>query len=305
MKNSTAIAFAKARNPDTFARDAATVWRDDTIAPPVGADHRTARESVTKERLTGLSNELRGETFIYENGALVSHSISSFDQTSLTVTETNETATAGVIVTKSQFGRTTETESAAGKEYFFFDPYGRVFYTEKDGRSVDWIGRNDYGDVVEYDAFHSSGDNVYAEFYGYDSFGNLIVATNALGAVTFSAYDADNRHVESGGAVYPVRYGYDTSGRRTSLTTFRDAGTGGPPSPATVGDTTLWAFDPATGNCTSKTYADGSTATYTRTPDGLPLRETKPSGTWKENVYDASRQIVGVVSSDGAQDASM
>ena len=59
------------------------------------------------------------------------------------------------------------------------------------------------------------------------------------------------------------------------------------------------------GFCTVKTYADGSTVTYTRTPDGLLLRETKPSGAWKENVYDAMRQIVGIVSSDGAQDASM
>ena len=75
--------------------------------------------------------------------------------------------------------------------------------------------------------------------------------------------------------------------------------------PAADGDTTTWTFDPATGFCTVKTYADGSIVSYTHTPDGLLLRETKSSGAWKENVYDAARQIVGVVSSDGAQDASM
>ena len=121
------------------------------------------------------------------------------------------------------------------------------------GRSIDWIGRNDFGDVEEYDTFHSEGNAYYAEFYGYDSFGNRIAATNALGAVTSSAYDAANRIAESSGAVYPVRYGYDTEGRRTGLSTTRNGN---------EWDATGWTFDPATGFCTVKTYADGSTVTY-------------------------------------------
>ena len=48
--------------------------------------------------------------------------------------------------------------------------------------------------------------------------------------VTSNAYD---------GATYPVRYTYDTAGRRTSLSTTRDGETG---------DTTIWAYDSATGN---------------------------------------------------------
>ena len=260
--------------------------------------------AFTKERLTGLSNELRCESFTYQNGAISLHSHTSFDPTNSVLTEVSESVASGTTATKSKFGIAFETTKPGGTTSCFFDPYGRVFYTEKDGRSVDWIGRNDFGDVVEYDTFHSEGNSYYAEFYGYDSFGNRIAATNALGAVTYSAYDAENRLAESGGAVYPVRNGYDTDGRRTSLTTFRDAG--GPGSvPAADGDTTSWTFDPATGLCTVKTYADNSTVTYTHTPDGLLLRETKPSGAWKENVYDAARKIVGIVSSDGAQDASM
>ena len=237
------------------------------------------------------------------NGALALHTHSSFDPTNAILTEVSESATSGTTTTKSKYGVVIETTTSAGTTTNFFDPYGRVFYTEKDGRSVDWIGRNDCGDVEEYDTFHSEGNAYYAEFYGYDSLGNRIAATNALGAVTYSAYDAENRLAESGGATYPVRNGYDTDGRRTSLTTFRT--TGAVALVATDGDTTTWTFDPATGFCTVKTYADGSTIAYTHTSDGLLLRETKPSGAWKENVYDAARQIVGVVSSDGAQDASM
>ena len=292
------------RTDTTYEVSSNVLWRVTTQTTTVGADHRAARESVTKERLTGLSDELRSETFEYRNGALALHTHSSFNPTNAILTEVSESATSGTTTTKSKYGVVIETTTSAGTTTNFFDPYGRVFYTEKDGRSVDWIGRNDCGDVEEYDVFYAWRDNVYAEFYGYDSLGNRIAATNALGVVTYSAYDAENRLAESGGVVYPMRNGYDTDGRRTSLTTFRDAG--GPGSvPAAAGDTTSWTFDPATGFCTVKTYADGSTIVYTHTSDGLLLRETKPSGAWKENVYDVARQIVGVVSSDGAQDASM
>ena len=46
------------------------------------------------------------------------------------------------------------------------------------------------------------------------------------------------------------------------------------------------SYDPRTGSCVSKTYADGSTVRYTCTPDNLPLRTTYASGRWTENVSD-------------------
>ena len=67
--------------------------------------------------------------------------------------------------------------------------------------------------------------------------------------------------------------------RRTSLATFRT--TGAVVLAATDGDTTTWTYDPYTGNCLSKTYADGSTIIYTYTPDNLLLRTTYASGKWK------------------------
>lgn len=65
------------------------------------------------------------------------------------------------------------------------------------------------------------------------------------------------------------------------------------------------SHDASTGLCTSKTYADGSTVYYTHTPDGLPLRTTYAGGRWVENVYDIQRQIVGTLSSDGANDLTI
>ena len=250
----------------------------------------TNASSIVKERLTGLSDELRSETETWNNGALVLHAYSFFDATNSVLTEVSESATAGTTSTQSKFGIVFETTTPSGTTSSFFDPYGRVFYTEKDGRSVDWIGRNDYGDVEEYDTFYASGANVYAEFYGYDSFGNRIAATNALGAVTTSAYDSAKRLSSSGGAVYPVQYGYDTEGRRTGLSTTRNG---------IARDATGWTFDPATGFCTIKTYADGSTVTYSYTTDGKPLRTTYTSGRWRENAYNAKRELVSTEYSDG------
>ena len=82
--------------------------------------------------------------------------------------------------------------------------------------------------------------------------------------------------------------------RRTSLATTRDG---------TTWDVTRWVYNVATGLCISKFSPDDSVATYTYTPDGLLLRETKSDGVWKEYVYDEKRQVIGFVSSDGTQDA--
>ena len=119
--------------------------------------------------------------------------------------------------------------------------------------------------------------------------GNRIATTDALGNAVFRSYDPFGQIVTEWGATYPVRYTYDTQGRRTSLSTTRDG---------TTWDTTTWAYDAATGNCLSKTYADGSTIAYTYTPDNLPLRTTYACGRWKANVYDERRQVVGVIYSD-------
>jgi RHS repeat-associated protein len=86
------------------------------------------------------------------------------------------------------------------------------------------------------------------------------------------------------------------------MRTFRTGDPGADPSappPAEGGDLTRWRHDPATGLCTNKAYADGSSVAYTFTPDSRPLRTVWARGQWKENAYDpATGDPAGVTYSD-------
>ncbi len=46
-------------------------------------------------------------------------------------------------------------------------------------------------------------------------------------------------------------------------------------------------------------HTDNSTVAYTHTPDGKPLRTTYASGRWRENAYNAKRELVSTEYSDG------
>ena len=149
---------------------------------------------------------------------------------------------------------------------------------------------------------YTNGTDYTTETYAYDMLGNRISTTDAHGNTIHRTYDPFGRVLVEWGATYPVRYTYDTQGRRTSLTTFRTTGGTQFIASADLGDTTTWTYDPYTSLCLSKTYADGSTITYTYTPDNLPLRTTYASGKWKENVHDAQRRLCGVVYSSPDMD---
>lgn len=88
-----------------------------------------------------------------------------------------------------------------------------------------------------------------------------------------------------------MRYAYDSLNRRMAMWTNR----GGD-----KWDMTRWAYDPATGLCTSKTYEDGSVVTYEYTPDGLLETTRTADGHWTRNIYDAKRQLVGVQYDDAS-----
>ncbi|MBR3085389.1 MAG: RHS repeat-associated core domain-containing protein [Kiritimatiellae bacterium] len=281
------------------------LWRVETLSASPASPPLRVRTSTTRTRLAPLSDGCRSETETCLDGILQSRSFSSFDTNTLILTETAISATTGTNIVKRKFGRVIETTNSTGTTQSFFDAYGRVFYTEHDGRSVDWIGRNDFGDTEEYDTFYAWRDYVHADFHAYDIFGNRVATTNALGDTTFCEYDAENRLAATWGATYPLLYGYDTQGRRTSLSTTRDPAanlsTFQPFNFSTcVWDETRWGFDPNTSLCTNKTYADGSTVAYTYAPDGKPLRTTYPSGRWKENAYDANRRLVFIRSAGGS-----
>ena len=269
------------------------LWRVETLSASPASLPLCVNSSTTRTRLAPLSDDCRSETETYLDGILQSRSFSSFDTNALILTETTVSTTTGTNIVKRKYGRVIETIDSTGRTRHFFDPYGRAFFKTHDNRRVDAYGRNDCGDIEEHAVFRAKVDWLL-DFHAYDIFGNRIATTNALGDTTFYAYDAANRLAATWGATYPLLHTYDTQGRRTSLSTTRDElSTFQPFNLSTASwDTTQWFHDAATGLCTNKTYADGTTVTYTYTPDGKPLRTTYPSGRWKENTYDANRRLV-------------
>lgn len=286
----------ESRSVVSYAVVSDELWR--VNADIVFSGVTTTSCSTVKTRLTGLSDALRSETVREKDGVEIERAVSSFDAAANVQTTIVTSSESGVTVSRSMFGRETEREAPDGHYRNFFDPWGRVFLvqrTKSDGSGLDYYRSTDYDahdrETVWYDMVGDVPSSAYRRWSGYDCRGNLVAVTNDLKDVVSYAYDGENRLVEESGDTYRVRYAYDTAGRRTLLETTRDG---------VVFDRTEWTYDPATGNCLAKTYADGSQTLYTYTPDGLPLRTTAPTGHWTENVYDANRRLVCVQSDDAS-----
>ncbi|MBR2940079.1 MAG: RHS repeat protein, partial [Kiritimatiellae bacterium] len=216
-------------------------------------------------------------------------------------TSTTSSPAFGTRVSRGVCGLVLEEETADETIAHVYDPHGREERTDRrahgeaDFRTVAEFVYNAMGDMIERRTYTNETDYV-TERFAYDHEGREIASTNALGNVVTTSYDPRGNVTAVDGATYPLRMEYDLQGRRTALTTFRDAG--GAASSPPVGDTTRWTLDPATGLCLSKTYADNSTVSYTYTPDGLPARTTWPDGRWSELVYDDERNVAGMTRSD-------
>ena len=137
----------------------------------------------------------------------------------------------------------------------------------------------------------TNGTDAIIERYAYDMLGRRVSTVNALGDEAQTAYDANGNVIVESGATYPARYAYDSQNRRVAMWTNRSGD---------EWDMTRWAYDPATGLCTSKTYEDGSVVTYEYTPDGLLETTRTADGHWTRNIYDAKRQLVGVQYDDAS-----
>ena len=273
--------------------------------------------STVRERLTGLSDALRSEVVSIPAGGPVSVSTVSFDSVTSVSTETNLVAGLAPFVRRSMFGRTIETRDRDGTvRQNFFDPYGRVYLTrdvQPDGTLGwrKWLGRNEFGDVeVDYEitgrssrlnglapscasSLQNPGSTIWggvAGFRTYDIRGNLVASTDEAGGTTWFLRDSIGRLVQTYGATYPSDRALDTAGRLVALGTTR-AGD--------VWDVTQWGYDPATGLCTNKAYADGTAVSRAFTADGLPSRTTLASGRWTQNAYDADRRLSATTDSDG------
>ena len=113
---------------------------------------------------------------------------------------------------------------------------------------------------------------------------------------TVYEYNLKGNKTYEGGGTYPVRFTYDTEGRMTGMTTYRDES--GP------GDTTTWLHDPATGLLIQKRYDDGKGPSYTYTPDGKLASRTWARGITTAYAYNAAGQLTGVDYSDTTPDVA-
>ena len=276
-------------------------WRVTETREAAGA--QTNLLSTVRERLTGLSDALCAETVSVDAGGATTHAVSSFDPATKVRTETTTSPVAPTVVRKSMFGREIERTEAGETVRTFYDPFGRVFARRRSGgfgsgaydRLEAVYMRDDLGDVYDEIRPVSASGSAVTERY-YDSVGNVCAEYDATGHERQITHDLSGRVTEeSGDTVYPTKQSYDALGRRVSLSTTRNG---------TAWDVTRWGYDPATGLCTNKTYADGSLVAHTFAADGLPLRTTFASGRWTQNSYDANRRLSSVSTSDGEGNVS-
>ena len=277
------------------------VWRVETAS--VIGPHTNSLSSV-RTRLTGLSDACRRHTVSVWGGAetlspsVTTETVASFDPVTAIETETTTSSATATVVRQSAHGVALSTETSNTTIANAYDAFGRVSSTtrtigESDPAPHQFFDYAPCGDLLATHTYTNDTDYV-TESYISDALGRRVAMTDALCNVVYRSYDPQGNVTAEGGATYPVRQTYDTAGRRTSLSTTRDNGA--------TWDTTTWTYDSATGLCLAKTYADGSTVTYTYTPDGLPLRTTHASGAWVEIVYDETRREVARHYSDETLD---
>lgn len=245
--------------------------------------------SFFKEQLTGLGNGLRGRTMRIGADGVTVTSERIYDDATQIETETERHSTGEWAITRRMFGLVIDVQTAEGTTANCYDAFGRVAAVvsiRPDG-TTNQVSRTSYtaaGDVASVEVY-TNGVLSARETYDYNALGQCVAVTNAAGHSTHRTYDPFGNVLSEEGATSPVRYAYDTSGRRTAMWTTRDGQTW---------DETHWTYDPKTGFCTSKVYADGSSVSYEHAADGLPTRTTFPSGTWRENLYGQDRQLCGV-----------
>ena len=290
--------------------DGVTTGTEETYEPAGGAWWRVRRESVsasgatnavteTREQLTGLSDACRARRIRISPEGVVRETVRTYDAETGRETETTTSSTLAPHTRVSVCGVTLEAGTAEETRFRSYDELGRVVREERTrGGSAERLpvqerAYNDFGDEVANLQYTNAVGGV-AERFAYDAAGRRTAATNALGEATATVYDGAGRVVAESGATYPVRYGYDTEGRRTSMSTTRDG---------VSWDETRWTYDPATGLCKRKTYADGSYIRHLHTADGLPAWTWLLSGKVRTNIYDSRRNLVCRTVADGAHDA--
>lgn len=262
------------------------LWEtESTIGYPFDGLETDVTNMVIRERRSGWADDLVAEresmnihngatiTRVYLNAAITTetHTV-TYPET--TVEEREEYIGGLRVLRVNRWGAT---------NWFQYDGLGRLtIQTESD------VGTT----VTEYDnqgRIHRVIDPTGAAIsYGYDDeTGRRIAQTNAIGAAEYSAFDARGNLTNRWGASgYPSAYVFDQVGRLASMTTWRDE--------SGSGDTTTWAYDPATGLLIAKHYPDGHGPTYTYTANGRLASRVWARGASTLYGYDVLGQLTNI-----------
>ena len=270
-----------------------SVWSRDFSVASCSDPVLAALTNRTDRKFYPLSQSERSHVVSYDLRGNATHETESFDRAAArSESSTLVPWAANPSLSVALAGRKVEVvDFASVTNRFEYDSLGqRVAETDGLGNattfSYDFAGR-----------LLSKTDPVgFATSYAYDAAGRRIAVTDALGNTIHTQYDASGRVVAEAGATYPVRKGYDSYGRWTSLKTTRDGSTW---------DETRWTYDEATGVQIAKTYADGSVVRHDYDEKGRPTRTIWARGAWFENRYDEWGQIVAVTHDDPTIDAAM
>lgn len=267
-----------------------------------GTDERTVpvTVSVRRTRLTGLGGTVANlgmlvseETSVDMDGneTATKNYTDSADRTVVQVvdspfsgTDAATTTVNGLVKSAVSSGNlaTTFLYDALGRRIGATDP--RI--SSYDAQTDTWSNYNEthYNSVGQMDWVKDTAGNQAS--FGYDNpptdptdaqrqaaTGRRVSSTNALGKTKRMSYTARGELYRVwGDTEYPLEYGYDENGRRTTLNTYRGGsgwtGTSWPTATAGTADTTTWNYEPETGLLESKEHADGKGPSYTYYGDG-------------------------------------
>ena len=276
--------------------DGGCVWK---VTRTVQSAEGLSTATESRERLSGFASGMRSERVDVDARGVQTTTVEREDGGDGLVHVTVASPGAATVERTSIYGLTVGERTGNVLVSKSYDAFGRCTDESRsvgNGAARPWksYAYNALGDVVSSSS-HTNGTDAVTETFEYDAYGRSVSTADALGNETATTYDANGLVTGLSGATMPVRYGYDALGNRTSLQTTPDG---------TAWDTTAWTVDPATGRVTAKSYPDGTRVTTTYAPDGLALRETRASGAWQQNVYDAARRLVGTTCGNPAFDAS-
>ena len=153
--------------------------------------------------------------------------------------------------------------------------------------------------------------------YEYNNLGQRTMVSNALGQVSYTAYNSQGQTIATWGTSYPVAYEFNTAGRMIVMATTRSNDyanvnlntllaegetLSGCNIPAL--DITRWYYDETTGLLTNKVYADGNGTVYTYTETGKIATRAWARGKTTTYTYNNLGQLTNVDYSDSTPDVT-